>query len=484
MTGFSIDKINEVYNKVYSDDRGAMQELSEYFTFKVPGAEFMPSYRNRVWDGKIRLLNTNTGYLYAGLNKYIELFAKERGYNVTYEYDNSSVNFSLVEANEFLAKQKLSLEPYDYQVKAFVDAIRDSRSLFLSPTASGKSFIIYMILRWHLKPTIVIVPTTSLVHQMYSDFESYGFNSEKYCHKIMSGKSKETDKPVVITTWQSVYKLPKQWFDRYSVVIGDEAHLFKAKSLTTLLTKLETTEYRYGFTGTLDGSQTHKLVLEGLFGPVNKVVTTKELMDAGRVADLSIKIITLKYDDIYRKAVAKMDYQAEMDFLVSHGPRNNFITNLTLSLDGNTLLLFQYVEKHGKILHDLIKAKSGDRKVYLVYADVKGEERDNIRAIVEKENDAIVIASYGTFSTGINIRNLHNVIYGSPTKSKIRNLQSVGRGLRTSDTKKSATLYDIADDLTWKSKTNFTLKHLIERVSQYDDAEFNYKLYAVSLAPL
>jgi len=481
MTKLVISKENEVYNRVYIDDMGVAQELSDYFTFKVPGYQFTPAYRNKFWDGNIRLYNTAAQTLYSGLNNHVEIFARERGYTVEYTYDNSANNFSVAEAKKFLSDQKFTLEPRDYQIEAFVDAVRYSRGLFLSPTASGKSFIIYMIMRWHLRPTLVIVPTTTLVHQMYSDFESYGFNSEKYCHKIFSGQDKKTDKPIVITTWQSIYKLRKDFFQQFDVVIGDEAHLFKAKSLTSILTKMENTKYRYGFTGTLDGSQTHKLVLEGLFGPCQKVTTTKKLMDEGHLADFKIKILTLSYRDEIKKIVSKMNYQDEMDFLVSHEGRNKFIKNLALSLEGNSLLLFQYVEKHGKILQEMIEKEAGDRKVFFIHGGVKGEERDQIRHIVENERSAIVIASYGTFSTGVNIRNLHNVIFSSPSKSKIRNLQSIGRGLRKSDTKSSAVLYDIADDLSWKSKSNFTLNHLIERIKVYDEEKFDYKLYKVGM---
>lgn len=476
-----IRRVNEVYNQVLIEDMGVAQELSDYFTFKVPGYQFMPAYRHKVWDGQIRLYNTSTQYLYSGLNSYIELFARERDYDIKYEYDNSATNFSLHEAKEFIKEQNFTLEPRDYQIDAFVDAVRYSRGLFLSPTASGKSFIIYMIMRWHLKPTLIVVPTTTLVHQMYSDFESYGFKSEKYCHKIFSGQDKKTDKPIVITTWQSIYKLRKDWFDQFDVVIGDEAHLFKAKSLASIMTKLENCKYRYGFTGTLDGTQTHKLILEGLFGPCQKVTTTKELMEKQHLADFKIKIITLTYADEIKKIVAKMDYQAEMDFLVSYDNRNKFIKKLALSLEGNTLLLFQYVEKHGKILYEMIKEACDDRRVFFVHGGVKGEERDEIRHIVEKQSNAIIIASYGTFSTGVNIKNLHNIIFASPSKSKIRNLQSIGRGLRKSDTKDSAVLYDIADDLSWKSTMNFTLNHLMERIKIYDEEHFDYKLYKVKI---
>lgn len=481
MSDLIIEKHNEVYVRVTSDDLGILQELSEYFTFFVPGYKFMPAFKMKAWDGKIRLFNMMNGSLYKGLVSYMEIFARERGYTVEYLYDNAATNFSVKEAKEFLSEQKFTLEPRDYQIEAFVDAVRYSRGLFLSPTASGKSFIIYMILRYYLSRTLIIVPTTTLVHQMYSDFADYGFKSEKYCHKIYSGQDKETDKPIIITTWQSVYKQPKKWFDQFDVVVGDEAHLFKSKSLTTIMTKLVDCKYRFGFTGTLDGTKTHKLVLEGLFGPVRKVTTTKKLMNEEHLADFQIKILNLSYNEQSRRDISQLRYQDEIDFLISHEPRNNFLKNLALSLEGNTLLLFQYVDRHGKILYDRIKDEAKDRHVFFVHGGVGGEERDNIRHIVENENDAIIVASYGTFSTGVNIRNLHSVIFASPSKSKIRNLQSIGRVLRKSTEKERATLYDISDDLTHRKKLNFTMRHLMERVKVYDEEQFDYKYYKVNI---
>lgn len=481
MTTITIRKVDEVYNQLVLDDMGIAQEISEYFTFEVPGAKFMPQVKWGVWDGKIRLLNMKTLTLYSGLMHRLEDFCRSRGYSIDYEYDNSSNSFSVKEAEEFLEKQEFTMKPRDYQINAFVDAVRNSRQMFLSPTASGKSFIIYMIMRWYLRPTLVIVPTVSLVHQMYSDFEEYGFNSEKYIHKIFSGQDKDTDKPIVITTWQSIYKLPKSWYDQFDVVIGDEAHLFKAKSLTSIMTKLTDCQYRFGFTGTIDDAQSHQYVLEGLFGQVNRVATTKELMDSNHLADFKIKVLTLSYEDDERKLISSMSYQDEMKFLVNHAGRNRFITNLSLSLKGNTLLLFQYVDTHGKVLYNDIKEQVKDRKVFFIHGGVKGDERNEIRGIVEKEDNAIIVASYGTTSTGVNIRNLHNVIFASPSKSKIRNLQSIGRGLRKSETKSSAVLYDIADDLTHKKRMNFTLKHLLERIKIYDNEKFQYKFYKVGM---
>ena len=476
-----VEKFDEVYNKIYCEP-GIGYELNEYFTFEVPGAKFMPSVRNKFWDGKIRLFNTMTCLIYAGLNKYIEEFAEKRNYQIEYISDFSAEEFSVKEANEFISTLNIpeKFERRDYQIDAFVYGIRNRRALMLSPTASGKSFIIYLITRYYAKRTLIIVPTTSLVSQLASDFADYGFKSDKYVHRIFAGQDKQTDKPITISTWQSIYKLPKEYFEQFDVVIGDEAHLFKAKSLTSIMSKLCSCVYRFGFTGTLDGTQTNKLVLEGLFGPVRKVTTTSELIEQKHLSNFQIKAIILKYSDAIRQQLKNAAYQDELDFLVRNDSRNRFITNLALSLEGNNLLLFQFVEKHGKVLHELIKSEA-QVPVFFVHGGVDGDEREEIRRIVQQKQNSIIIASSGTFSTGVNIPNLHNIIFTSPSKSKIRNLQSIGRGLRKSDSKYMATLYDIADDLTWKSRKNFTILHFVERMKIYNEEKFDYKIYQVNL---
>jgi superfamily II DNA or RNA helicase len=474
-----VRKHNEVYMKLDCEP-SLMMEISTFFTFEVPGAKFSPAYKNRVWDGKIRLANQLTRLLYTGLLSHLEQFCSSREYELILDGDFGATEFSRIEAEAFIKKLAPKHYPRDYQIDAFVHAVRNRRSLLLSPTGSGKSLIIYLLACYYRTKTLVIVPTTSLVHQMASDFEDYGL-PKGMVHKIMSGEEKDTDKPFVVSTWQSIYKLPKKWFQQFNLVIGDEAHLFKAKSLTSILSAMDTCKYRFGFTGTLDGTQTHKLVLEGLFGAVKKVTTTADLMEQKHLAELTIKALLLKYPEVTRKTMCKAEYQAEMDFLVRSEARNKFIKNLALSLKGNTLLLFQYVEKHGKVLHDMIAKDAIERKVFFISGEVDGNKREEIRHIIESETDAIIVASYGTSSTGINIKNLSNVVFASPSKSRIRNLQSIGRGLRTSHTKSTATLYDIADDLSWKSSKNHTLLHFVARIKIYNSEKFRYKVYNIDI---
>ena len=485
-----VEKKNDVYLTVDCDSN-VQRELSEFFTFYVPGYKFMPAFRNRMWDGKIRLFSQKTKEIYFGLYPYIKAFCDERGYHIVagknVDIDNK-VDKDIVKKFSNGLGQKF--EARDYQIDAIYHSLKFNRALLLSPTASGKSFIIYALIRYysHLikdksnNKCLLVVPTTSLVEQMYSDFKTYGWDVKKYCHRLYSGYSNQTDKKVLISTWQSLYKLPKKYFEQFGAVFGDEAHLFKSKSLTELMTKLENCKYRIGLTGTLDGTQTHKLVLEGLFGAVNKVTSTKKLMDKKQLSNLTIRCLILKHTEENSKMVTKGKYQDEVDYLVSSESRNNFLRNLAIKMKGNTLVLFQLVEKHGKKLYEIIKEKAADdRKVFYIFGGVEADEREAIRGITEKEKDAIIVASYGTFSTGVNIRNLHNIIFASSSKSRIRNLQSIGRGLRLGDNKTNAVLYDIADDLTYKSKENFTLKHFQERVSIYTQEEFDYEIHNVSL---
>ena len=474
-----VEKVDELYDRIYCEPWLA-KELESFFTFRVPGYQFMPQYRSGIWDGNIRIFNPRDMFLYSGLHEYLKTFCAERNYQLDWITDYSADEFSVKECDEFISTLNVPYEVRDYQKKAFIHAIRNRKSMLLSPTGSGKSFIIYLITRYYDRKTLIIVPTTSLVHQMVSDFKSYGFDPDN-CHKIYSGQERKTDKQVTVTTWQSIYKLDKKWFVPYKLTIGDEAHLFKAKSLTSIINKLNRCPYRFGFTGTLDGTQTHRLVLEGLFGPVEKIITTAELIDKKVLSKFRIKCIVLSYSDDERKANVSKTYQQEMDFLVKHQGRLKFVKNLVASLEGNTLLLFQYVEKHGKVIYDELSAMLPNRPVYFVHGGIEGEERENIRALVEMNNDAVIVASYGTFSTGINIRNLHNIVFSSPSKSRIRNLQSIGRGLRLGDNKQECVLYDIADDLSWKSKRNYTLGHFVERVKIYNQEKFQNKIYTVKL---
>ena len=485
MTNVIIQKSNEVYLKIKAEPH-IEYELRDHFTFEVEGAKFMPQYRNRNWNGEIHLYDLRSKKIYVGLLDKIISFCERHEYS--YKFVDNDYYGPPFEVNATISKEGVkdyiksitSIKAREYQIEGVYDCLKHNRRLLVSPTASGKSLMIYSLVRYYVDKgmrILLVVPTTSLVEQMYKDFIEYGWDAKSYFHRIYSGREVTNTNEVTITTWQSVFRLDRSFFVDYDVIIGDEAHLFKSKSLVNIMTKLEHAKYRFGFTGTLDGTQTHKWVLEGLFGPSYKVTKTEELMKQGHLSQLDIQCLVLKHPPKKFET-----YEDELQYLISHEQRNNFITNLALDLNGNTLILYSRVETHGAILYEKINnSKHTDRKAFFVHGGVDAEQRESIREITENENNAIIVASYGTFSTGINIKRLHNVIFASPSKSRVRNLQSIGRVLRKGKDKIKAILYDIGDDCTYHSTKNYTLNHLIERIKIYNEENFNYEIITIQI---
>lgn len=554
-----LEKINEVFMKVYSDT-SIRQELTEYFSFRPPGYQFNPKFKNRVWDGWVRIFNPLKPILYSGLQEYLKKFCDDRDYILEVP-ENMVPNHNIPDSYvEELAKEiGAKLIPRDYQIQYVLNALRNNRSLSLSPTSSGKSFILYLIQQHYYRTeeakTLIIVPTVGLVHQMSGDFIDYGCNpseifkiqggidknetssyelrftdntslfltgadkvktriGKKLAYKLVKTLNKtdiildndqeltikniiKKEPNIFISTWQSLVRQPKEWFDQFSVVLGDEAHLFQAKSLTTIMENLTNAKYRHGFTGTISSeSKVHRLILEGVFGPIKRYVTTKQLMDEGTVADFKIKCLVLQHStdtktqfkelikELKKKNPNKTNlvYVSEREFLFANDNRNSFIKNLVHSLkDQNNLILFDLIEKHGKILEPLLR-KEG-RILHFIYGNTSGEERERIRQ--EIENDPLkqhdILASYAVFSTGVSIKRLDNIIFASGYKGEIKTLQSIGRGLRKGNGSDKAVLYDITDDLSFGSFTNYTLKHFQQRIDIYGTEEFDFKIYNIDI---
>lgn len=494
MSDVHLEYVNAAHVRIRSDP-GILMELSEHFTYFKENYKFHPKYKARVWDGKIRLINRLTGICYAGLAQRIQQFCKNNDYTFSFDEQLFYDNVSVKEVNDHLDTLNLPewLDRREYQIEALVKCLRSRRRTLISPTSSGKSFMIYALATWYKRKTLIIVPNVGLVAQFKSDIESYGFKG--VIDTSMGGLLKDNDIPadIVISTWQSLdngkRSMPKQWFNQFGVVFGDEAHGAKADTLIKILTSMENTHYRFGTTGTLDDNNLNRATIEGLFGPQYKSTTTKTLMEQGYVTPLKIKCIVLKYPEQVRKEFHQRDpntkkkktYPEEVDFLVDYAPRNNFIKNLTLSLDGNKLVFFKKIEHGNSITATITAAATDNDKVFYIDGSVKGSQREEIRKAIEDEERAILIASLGTTSTGVSINKLHHMIAAAPQKSKIKVLQSIGRMLRQHDTKQEAVLYDIVDDIQYGSTKNFTLQHFEERAKIYDQEHFDYKIYNVSL---
>jgi superfamily II DNA or RNA helicase len=489
-----IEKVDDVYMKIIADP-GTLQELSEFFSFRPNGYQFSPKFKARVWDGYIRLVTPFKPFLYIGLLNHIYEFAETREYEL--DIDKELIEQEPVPDSygyELAKEVGIKLELRDYQNDYIANAIRNKRVLSLSPTSSGKSLMIYLIQQHYWRAfqhrTLIIVPTISLVHQMAGDFIDYGCTPD-LIYKIQGGVDKNTTAPITISTWQSIQKTPKEWFQQFRVVVGDEAHLFTGKSLSGIMEKCTDAPYRFGFTGTITSdSKTHRMVLQGLFGSIKKYVSTKDLIDSGTVASFKIKALVLGYPqeikDVFRKKIKTIQkekrFHAEKEFITNNEKRNLFIRNLVWSLEGqNNLILFELVEKHGKILEPLLR-KEG-RHLHFIYGNTPGEERERIRHLIENdpEKNHDILASFGVFSTGVNLKRLDNLILASGSKSEIRILQSIGRTLRKGNGSDDATLYDITDDLSHGSYTNYTLEHFKKRIEIYSAEQFPFRIFNISL---
>lgn len=463
-------------------------EVSEDFSFFVNGYKHMPAYKRGHWDGKIRMFNVNKREFYRGLIPRLIEWAETNDYTISFgdkERLRPQIPFDEKWIESWASYGKL--KPKDYQIKAFQTAMRLNQALVLSPTGSGKSYICYLMVRYLLEhgvdKVLITVPTTSLVEQLTNDFKDYAvdWDVDTNVHKIYSGKEKTTEARVVISTWQSIYKLPGSWFKPYGAYICDEAHGADSKSITGIVGSLGHAPCRVGLTGTLDGTALHELEMLARFGPVVKATSTKELMDRGDLAPISIDCFQLNYNQEEIALVKSMDYDQEITFLLQHESRNKLLVNSALRSTNNTLMLFNYIERHGKILYDMLveRAEQYGKKIYYISGKVAVEDRERIRQILEKENNAILLASMGTMSTGVNVKNLHNLIFCHPYKAKIKTLQSIGRTIRQAAGKNGAKLIDVGDNLVYKKrseKPNATWRHFIERLKIYDSEGFEYRI--------
>ena len=480
---------NEVYIAIDSNSRGILSEIHDYFSFEIKNARFNPKVKAKMWDGRIRIFNLNTQRLYKGLLPYVIKFCNDRGYSLNIE-ESLKLEKSTFDFDTFFAGIKLPFKEHDFQKTAIQHCIENKRVTLLSPTSSGKSLLSYVLVRYFLHryadsddKILITVPRVDLVEQLIEEFKEYdpSFDIEKHCHTQHAGVEKTTKKRVVITTWQSVYQNPKKYFRQFGMIIVDEAHEARANSLKGILESADSCIYRIGMTGTLDDIHYNKLIIEGLCGPVLRTAKTKELMDRKIVSDLKIKCIVLKYDELYRKLMSGSTYHEEVKALSELEERNDFLMKMVNGLpdNKNTLLLVNGID-HAKTIYEKL-LKTSKKTVYLVYGGTKKEQRSEVRRLTQSTDGVVIVATYGVYSTGISIKNLQYLIFGSGTKSIIRLLQSIGRGLRKDGKDDAVTVFDIVDYLQHKKTKNYTLKHFFMRVRIYNQEEFTYTLHNINI---
>lgn len=497
---------NNQIAKVLFDDHTIRDQMVEYFSFRPENVEHNPMYKRTAWDGYIRPFKKN-GDLPLGLVK--EAYQWLTRYPIEVEIDDAFVEFfNCKETPQDIEKDILEYQDTlnskyklrEYQFKGAVKALLMQRALIESPTGSGKTFLafhlmMYLVRKYNYK-ILMVVPQISLVLQAIREFtQKYGSN-ETFFHGIYEDQSKDTDKPIVISTRDGLNnhtKTNQEWFQQFDVLIVDEAHEAEAKTLTNIYKQCTNAKYRFGMSGSFFKPKTEMRVLTGMFGPKFITRTTKELIDDGTLASLMIHAILLEYSDKDKTFVkkSKLKYQGEAEYINTHELRNKYVVDLCSKLEGNTLCLFRNID-HGDYFYEIAQSlQNAGKKFYILSGKDKAKVRQEVQLLMEENSDIVLFASYGTFSTGVDINNLHNVVLGSPMKSSAKVVQSIGRGLRKAENKESVKIWDIIDDLSVSHTksgrklvepfVNYALRHGQHRIGLYEYQEYDYEIQNVSL---
>lgn len=475
---------NNVYFEIITQSDSVLKKIKKYLTYEIT------SFKN---NGKSQIcLLYKDRFVYCGLIfDFLDFLEETR---IEYELIGSLIkknSFNIDVFNKFIDSLKLIYELTEYQKQAIITTLQNKRQVILSPTSSGKSLLIYVLAlsyiatRKNNKKVLIIVPSVGLVNQIYADFCNYSSKNEKIniskLVKKISGeeKSKEFgDYNIIISTWQSAHKWSKETFEEFDMILYDECHGSKANVSIDIM-KRSNAEYKIGLTGTLSNdtdSELSEATIQGLFGQVLTATTYEELLDMDFITPCEIRVLNLKYE----REMTKLTYQEECDYLSINAPRLTIILKLLVSLKGNTLVLFKNVE-YGKLIFGLI---SKYKKCYYIDGSVKAEEREHIRFQIENDDNCVLVASFGTTSVGVSIKNLHNLVFAQGLKSRIKIIQSIGRMLRKHKSKIVSYVYDIVDIIKYDDeyrKYSYAYSHSRKRREYYDFLKFPVNIKKIDI---
>lgn len=486
MSDLIIEKVNSSCVHLVCED-GLSHRFYNVFSAYAPGYRFNPRFKLHVWDGKVRCYNPITQILPIGLLNNLLIWCDQHKIEYSLQGFDKPLRDNIDKAE--LEKQMNSyitagFQARDYQVNAVHAALTNRRGVLLSCTGSGKSLMIYTFLRYLLDNkdvhrAILIVPSVSLVEQMFSDFRDYGWDDlEDHVEMLYSGKKPTFKKEILISTWQSLEKEDPEFFEVYDACVVDECHQAKCNVVTRLLKLMHNAEYKIGTSGTLPTEISEQLQINSVIGNVLFELKSCELIARGYLTKLNIAAIFLKYPLSFIEENKERTYPEEVKMVEEYSNRNkvlNFIIDHTSPM--NNMLILVNHRNHLKDVEDYLHKNYPEKKVSIITGDVKAKVREEIRVGIEDEDGTILLATYQTMSTGVNIPKLHAIMLFSNSKSRIKVLQSIGRGLRKHNSKNKVIIYDIVDDLSYKKRTgriakNYCMQHFDERSSYYIEQEF------------
>ena len=480
----TVQKQNNSYVQLHCNEE-LNHKIYILFSAFQPGYKFSPRFKMKLWDGKIHAYSPITQLLPIGLVDNLINWCKKNSYTYKlFGLDDFKDTVSYGDMKEYVNSQITKFDARDYQLDAIYSALTNKRGVLLSCTGSGKSLMIYGILKYLIakknkRHLLLIVPNVSLVEQMYTDFIDYGWeNIENDVEKLYSGMDPMFRTPVLISTWQSLENQDKDFFAEYQGVIVDECQGSKSSVLARIVKQCVGADYKIGTTGTLPTELADQLIINGVLGNNIFELKSKTLIDLGYLTKIVVASIFVRYPEEFIKANKDRTYQEEVKVVEEKPERNrtlNFVIDHSKPTD-NILILVNHKD-HLKSVKEYLNLVYPERKVSIIMGEVKAKERESIRTGIEYEDGTLLVCTYQTMSAGVNIPKLHAVMLYANSKSRIKVLQSIGRGLRKHVSKNKVIIYDIIDDLSYKTRTgrahkNYCMQHYDERMSYYKEQEF------------
>lgn len=476
-----------------------LEQLNISMTRRIEGWRFNPLVKRGVWDGYISYVKDDK-WIPSGLWQEVMKICKSYNYElkingITRLFDRDITSEGFEEWSlEFFERSEMT--PRDYQIEAAFNILKFRRSLSELATSAGKTMISFMAVAYMLekqkaKKILFIVPNVSLVVQATEDFGEYNYENriQMMIQQVYAGQKIKDSRNIVIGTYQSLVKKGKDFFEQFDCVIVDETHKAKSASIKTILQKCENATYRFGLSGTIPKDNTlDRLTLMSHTGPLITEVKAAFLQDEGHIAKCNVKVIEMNYaPETARKAFMELStnryenkdvFQLEQNYIIQSPGRLNFISKVIAKIPNNSLVLFHRIE-HGKRLYEELRRRS-NKAVYYVDGGTDKDIREEYKKKMEQGDDIIIVASYGTFSTGISIKKIHNIFFTESFKSEIIIRQSIGRGLRQHESKDAVNIIDFVDDITYEGHHNYLYKHGIARQKIYRQEKFRYEIKRVT----
>jgi len=476
-----------------------LEQITISLTKRIDSWRFNPLVKRGVWDGYVSYIKDDK-WIPAGLWRYVMNICKE------YKYDlkingikrliDPNINAESFEAYALDLFKGSEMTPRDYQIDAAYNILKFRKCLAELATSAGKTLISFLTVAYMLEKKkatkiLFIVPNVSLVVQAHEDFHDYNYRNriDLRIQQIFAGQKLKDNKNIIIGTYQSLVKKPNEYFADFDAVIVDETHKAKSASIKTILQKCVNAQYRYGLSGTLPKNGTlDQLTLMSQTGPVITEIKAAFLQREGYIAKCAVKVIEMDYATDKQKTalmeLAQNKYEnkdvfsLEQNFVINNTARLDFISNVIGKVPRNSLVLFHRIE-HGQRLYEKLRQES-DKRVFYVDGGTSTDIREEYKKKMEAGEEIVIVASYGTFSTGISIKKIHNIFFTESFKSEVIIRQSIGRGLRQHESKDKVLIIDFVDNIRTIEWDNYLYKHGKARQAIYKQEKFDYTIKKVN----